>query len=470
MSTTLGRRLKSGVRRLLPTGVSSGVSTGAVVRVLSLALALPLLVSPNAEGTPRPAAAITGNRLSSPFTLPEAVDGAGDSGTGGPAPNTPVVTGPGPAGGDDPVAGARTQDQPATNGVADDVASPTAAVPSIADTVERTPPDLLVYPKRALDSDRVFAARRVDGVGHLAETAKLTVQIRVAEDQTKPLDLLVVDPIAFRPLTPEATAQARAAWERLFAGDVMMRHDVAQRLNVPLGGRRTLTGPGGSRTLRVGALASNGTPPVAEAVVAWDVGSDLGAAKPNLLVASTDGREAEDVGADILQAVGGGDVRPVTPPTRQQATLRGEGSHRFEPFSYVDHGDGMITIQSDWVAEHIAVGEVPIFGQVKCHRVMIPQLRAALAEVQRRGLAHLIDTSQYGGCWVPRHILFNPSRSLSMHAWGLAIDFNVATNQYGAPPQLDPRIVDIFRRWGFRWGGGWSTPDGMHFELASIIR
>ena len=30
-------------------------------------------------------------------------------------------------------------------------------------------------------------------------------------------------------------------------------------------------------------------------------------------------------------------------------------------------------------------------------------------------------------------------------------------------------VVDAFRRWGFKWGGDFSTPDGMHFELERII-
>jgi hypothetical protein len=35
---------------------------------------------------------------------------------------------------------------------------------------------------------------------------------------------------------------------------------------------------------------------------------------------------------------------------------------------------------------------------------------------------------------------------------------------------MDPRIVEIFDRWGFVWGGRWSTPDGMHFELGALLR
>ena len=98
---------------------------------------------------------------------------------------------------------------------------------------------------------------------------------------------------------------------------------------------------------------------------------------------------------------------------------------------------------------------------------MMPRLIGALEEVEERGLDHHIDTNDYGGCWVARHIDWNPSRPLSMHAWGLAVDFNVQTNQLGAEPQMDRRIVEIFESWGFSWGGYWSRPDGMHFEYGN---
>jgi hypothetical protein len=35
---------------------------------------------------------------------------------------------------------------------------------------------------------------------------------------------------------------------------------------------------------------------------------------------------------------------------------------------------------------------------------------------------------------------------------------------------MDPRVVAIFEKWGFRWGGRWTKPDGMHFELAAVLR
>jgi hypothetical protein len=212
-------------------------------------------------------------------------------------------------------------------------------------------------------------------------------------------------------------------------------------------------------------------PPVAEVVVSEATGRALGLeGAATLLVGLDEGADPEAVLSALEQATGlPGEVIP-EPQTRRAFLGGDETNEAFEPFTYVSLGDGMIDIDPDWVRRNIVRAEVPVFrGEVVCHRLMIPQLRGALQEIVDRGLDHLIDTSDYGGCWVPRHILFNPGRPLSMHAWGLAIDFNVQTNMYGASPQMDRRIVEIFERWGFAWGGHWSTPDGMHFELAALL-
>ena len=50
---------------------------------------------------------------------------------------------------------------------------------------------------------------------------------------------------------------------------------------------------------------------------------------------------------------------------------------------------------------------------------------------------------------------------LSRHANGTAIDLNP-----GLP--MSPGIVDCFEQSGFEWGGRWSNPDPMHFELKEI--
>jgi hypothetical protein len=45
------------------------------------------------------------------------------------------------------------------------------------------------------------------------------------------------------------------------------------------------------------------------------------------------------------------------------------------------------------------------------------------------------------------------------------LDINVAQNPYGAEPRMDRRVVEVFERWGFTWGGRWLVPDAMHFEF-----
>jgi hypothetical protein len=118
-----------------------------------------------------------------------------------------------------------------------------------------------------------------------------------------------------------------------------------------------------------------------------------------------------------------------------------------------------------WEAQHIVAARVPILGSVRCNRAILPQLRGALSEIQAKDLGQLIDPSQYGGCYSPRFANRNPEASISHHAWGVAVDINVATNRYGHTPRIDHRVVAIFERWGFTWGGRFLIPDGMHFEF-----
>jgi len=84
--------------------------------------------------------------------------------------------------------------------------------------------------------------------------------------------------------------------------------------------------------------------------------------------------------------------------------------------------------------------------------------------LQRRGLARVVDPGDYAGCFAPRRI--PASGSLSLHAWGLAIDINAAANPQFADSRQDRRLVRAMEDAGFTWGGRWPTaPDPMHFEL-----
>jgi hypothetical protein len=139
---------------------------------------------------------------------------------------------------------------------------------------------------------------------------------------------------------------------------------------------------------------------------------------------------------------------------------------RFGEFAADPHPrpGGWLRIDPSWVSRHIVTTTVPILGHVTCNRALIRPLRGALGELVRRGLARLVDRRQFAGCYVPRLILGSNDGSISHHTWGAALDLNARANPFGAPPRQDPRLVAVFRRWGFTWGGRWLVPDGMHFE------
>lgn len=89
-------------------------------------------------------------------------------------------------------------------------------------------------------------------------------------------------------------------------------------------------------------------------------------------------------------------------------------------------------------------------------------LLEAMREVERAGLGPSIHTT--AGCFSARTVARSPTNPPSFHAYGAAVDINAPENAFGATPTMDPRIVRIFERLGFNWGGNFLIADGMHFE------
>lgn len=65
-------------------------------------------------------------------------------------------------------------------------------------------------------------------------------------------------------------------------------------------------------------------------------------------------------------------------------------------------------------------------------------------------------------------ILGKPTGRRSEHADGRAIDLNAAANAQGSKVGsiVKDKALALARKWGLRWGGTFSTPDFMHFEVA----
>jgi hypothetical protein len=77
--------------------------------------------------------------------------------------------------------------------------------------------------------------------------------------------------------------------------------------------------------------------------------------------------------------------------------------------------------------------------------------------------------NKYGGGYAFRQM--RNGKSLSMHSYGCAVDFDPSFNAMGDP---DPHLADCqiviaaFEAEGWAWGGRWSNPDGMHFQAARV--
>jgi hypothetical protein len=322
--------------------------------------------------------------------------------------------------------------------------------------------DVLVVSAKGLAPAQVAALRRLATGGFAA--------VRVGEVTVagRKLGALGVDPVAFRAFTPQGTAEATPVWQSVARGEVVVAHEPAKAMRLALGKPVDVSAATRMR-LRVGAFATPGLTDLS-VVVADDVAADLGLVRDSGAVLSAGGKDPVELARTARATLGPG-VRvdlitePAAPPT---AFLRGsKAAKAFGAFSYRFHEDGTIEPDPRWVAENIRYATVPVIGTVRCHRLMIPQLRKALAEVEAQGLGPKLYS--FAGCYVPRFIERDTTRGISLHTWGIAVDFNVATNQVGTHGDMDPRIVRIFEKWGFSWGGRWAEPDPMHFELAALL-
>lgn len=111
-----------------------------------------------------------------------------------------------------------------------------------------------------------------------------------------------------------------------------------------------------------------------------------------------------------------------------------------------------------------ALGTVGFPARIYCNKAMPPKLEAALRYLIDAGLHQ--ELQSYDGCYIIRSQ--RGGAQWSMHAWGLAVDVNAATNRLGHRPMLSNAFVACWEKAGFLWGGRWRRPDGMHFELTNF--
>jgi hypothetical protein len=292
---------------------------------------------------------------------------------------------------------------------------------------------------------------------------------RPPRGMTVPLEAIAFDPSTYTGFLP---ASARAAFRRLAPTEALLGATSARLRRLGPGGRLRLAGgggvPPGGRWLTVAGVVDDALVGAAEVAVSGAGGRAVGVTRDRYaLLAYRGGRAA--VAEAVRRRL------PAAVPVR----LRGPGEtpffragdavlpqamvkERFGEFAWRPLGGGDFVQDPAWQAADLATGRVPILGRVRCNRVLLPALVGAMRDLEQRNLAGLVDPGGFAGCWSSR--LTRSGSGVSRHAWGAAVDLNVAGNPTGLASAQDPRLVEVMERWGFTWGGRWLVPDPAHFE------
>ena len=283
-----------------------------------------------------------------------------------------------------------------------------------------------------------------------------------------PIDVSAADPKRYS----EAVLTAPKALGRLREGQVALATDSARLRHLLVGDSLTLSGT----SLRVATIVPDAVIGNAEMFVTPVDAQRLGVPVDRYLLIRPSSLAAwPQIAAALRRSVPTQVALRVRAPGTARALRQADAvlaplleKLRFGEFAANPHSTaaGYLMIDPRWQAEHLATATVPILGSVTCNRRFLPVLRASLQAVVDQGLQGLIRREDYGGCFAPRLIPGQTGQSLSHHAYGSAIDLNVAANPLGQPPRQDPRLVRLFARFGLTWGGRWLIPDGMHFEAS----
>ncbi|HWJ67885.1 MAG TPA: M15 family metallopeptidase [Nocardioides sp.] len=299
-----------------------------------------------------------------------------------------------------------------------------------------------------------------------------TLSIGQFSVENKLFNIAAVDPGRYRAFTGTTSAKFQEQWDRIAGGEIAVRDRLQKEIPVDDEGYVAV----GRQRIHVGAWSPAEVESV-DAMVNAKWGEELGLPKDNAVLINT-GITSPQAVREVIEEQFGEKTFSITAldivaqegldlDTFQNVIPVGAFSDAVGVFRYRPIGGGRIAPDPEWVRTHIVTEAVPILGQVTCNRFMMPQLKAALQEVVRSGLAKEIHADEYAGCYYPRFIA--GSTKLSNHSFGLALDFNVPGNLRGTVGEMDRGVVAIFKRWGFAWGGDWAFTDPMHFELARIV-
>ena len=119
----------------------------------------------------------------------------------------------------------------------------------------------------------------------------------------------------------------------------------------------------------------------------------------------------------------------------------------------------------------IGVKSYPVKGtdrKLRCAEAVGPLLAAFAAEFHE--LIEAIDEGTFDDWgYAYRMVKGNPTK-LSCHASGTAIDLNAIKHPLKSINTFDaakvPMLKALVKKYGLAWGGEWTRPDPMHFEIS----
>jgi len=141
-----------------------------------------------------------------------------------------------------------------------------------------------------------------------------------------------------------------------------------------------------------------------------------------------------------------------------------------DPRPYLADGD-----DTDWQREILTTIEIPwaltlawdprvSVRKMRVHKRAAENFAAVFGDLAHQHFDR--ELTEFGGTYNAR-VQRGASERLSMHTWAIAIDLNPQSNRLGTHGNMPPDVVDVFERYGFRWGGDFYRPDPMHFELVA---
>jgi hypothetical protein len=270
-----------------------------------------------------------------------------------------------------------------------------------------------------------------------------------------PVETMAVDPRAYA----SAVGRSGGRLETMLRSGVVLSRTAASLRKLRVGDRLQLAD---GQTLRVRSVVDDHVLAGYEAAVSLERGKPLGIRRTAYALVRPRGSPGT-FRTSIRRLLAGRQVDFQVPAARPWFRA-GDGTL---PLAQVKLRFGEFAVKGlaapipspTWADANLASRTIPVLGAVRCHRLILDDLSAAMADLQRQNLAALVDAAAFhrsGGC-----LGGAGARSrLSSASWGIGLDLSAGGT--GAP--MDQRLVVVMARHGFTWGRSWLGPRSGHFE------